>query len=178
MLNEQTVILNVVPSGVPPVVHVGQNDVGRVIHLVLKNGNNPLPLLSRYSYEIRGTKASGTGFVFDEHFTQINSNTIQFKTTATMTAAEGPARCGLLIFDGDEHVETLNFIMDVQRSALSPDDIIDASDFGTIINDAVEDVLEDAVHAVTDDLEDRVETLETASVIIEDDGDGNLTIYI
>ena len=160
MLNEQTIILNLVPGEVPPMVHVTQDDVGREIKLVLVDGEKPFVLSSSYTYTLRGTKKTGTGFSYDDAITVVDRNSVSFKTTATMTAAEGPARCGLIIYDGDEHVETLNFILQVQRAALSSGDIIDASDFGSIINEAVEDTLEEAVHTVVGDLEDRVDTLE------------------
>lgn len=150
MLNEQTIILNLVPGEVPPMAYVTQDDVGRLIKLVLIDGDAAYNLSPSYTYSLRGTKPSGTGFSYDDAITVSGSNTLTFKTNSVMTAAEGRVRCGVVIYDGDEHVETLNFILMVQKSALTPSTIIDSNDFGEIIGNAVQEYLEEH-HIVIDD---------------------------
>ena len=152
MLNEQKIVLNLVPGEVPPMAHVTQDDVGREIQLVLIDGDTPFTLSSSYTYSLHGTKPSGTGFAYDDIVTVVNQNTLEFKTTAQMTVAEGPVRCGLIIYSGDEHIETLNFILMVQRAALGAETIIDSSDFGSIITDAVAEWMDDHGVVIDDTL--------------------------
>ena len=140
----QTVTLNVVPNGVPPIIDVTQNDNGRIIQLALKNGSAAYNLLDRYSYVLCGTKPSGTGFSYDDAVSTIGLNVLVFNTNTVMTAVAGDVRCGIIIYDGDEHVETLNFILRVQRTALEADTIIDSSDFESTIRTEVLEFFEEA----------------------------------
>lgn len=99
-----------------------------------------------------------------------------------MTAVEGPVRCGIIIYDGDEHIETLNFILMVQRAALSSTDIIDASDFDQIVERAVGEYIEESGLIIDDQLEtsgaaadakvtgDEIRELKSALVDIEVSG--------
>ena len=139
----QTINLNVILSGVPPIVNVSQNDSGWTILLSLMKGREPFTLSSGYSYTLCGTKPTGTGFSYDDAVTMVGSNVLSFNTNTVMTAVAGDVRCGIIIYDGDEHVETLNFILHVQRTALDTDTIIDTSDFGSIISQAVVDWMDE-----------------------------------
>ncbi len=161
MLNKQRIMLNTVPDGTPPVVYVSQDDIGREIQLVLVDGNEAMALKSTYTYSIRGTKSSGTGFVYDGTIDVIGYNTVEFKTTSTMTAAAGPARFGLLIFDNGEHIETLNFILFVQKAALDAETIVDESDFESIISQAINTALNTQVSTLTEAAEDVTEAVNT-----------------
>lgn len=154
MLNEQTIVLNLVPGEVPPVAYVTQDDVGREIRLVFMDDNTRFNLSSSYTYSLRGTKPSGTGFAYDDAVTAVDLNSVSFKTNSVMTAVAGPVRCGIIIYDGDEHVETLNFIMHVQKTALEPSTIIDSDDFESIIAEAISSWVEDS--------EDAAEIIEQA----------------
>ena len=140
----QTVTLNVVPNGVPPIIEATQNDNGRIIQIALKNGSAAYTLQSRYTYVLCGTKPTGTGFSYDNAVSVVGSNTLSFNTNTVMTAVAGDVRCGIIIYDGDEHVETLNFILRVQRTALESGTIIDSSDFESAIRSAVKEFFEEA----------------------------------
>lgn len=119
----QNITLNVVPSGVPPIVHVSQNDNGWTIRLSLMRGREPYPLSSSYTYTLCGTKPTGTGFSYDDAVSMIGSNVLSFNTNTVMTAVAGDVRCGIIIHDGDERVGTLNFILHVQRTAFDPEQV-------------------------------------------------------
>lgn len=120
MLTEQRIILNLIPNEVPPIAHVTQGDVGRVIWLTLIDGHKPFDISSEYNFKIQGVKPSNESFVFDEDFILIDKMTIAFKTTAEMTSEAGSVYCGLIISDGEEaHIETLSFILQVQDTAYS-----------------------------------------------------------
>lgn len=139
----QTLALDIVPGGVPPVVDVTQYDTGREIKIALSNRTNPQFVLSAsYTYEIRGTRPDGTGFVEDNIVSLIDARTLSFMTTGAMTVIAGSATCGLLIFDGDEHIETLHFILQIQPASLPAEIIVDDRDFGSIIENAVREYLD------------------------------------
>lgn len=141
MFTEHAITLNIVPGDVPPVAHVSQYDVGREIRITLLDGSKGFELSPDYSYTLVGTKSSGTGFSYDD-ILEIENNALTFKTTGQMTVADGPVVCGIIIMDGDEHVETLSFILEVHKSALTTDTIIDSDDFHSIIQDEVRAYLE------------------------------------
>jgi len=136
MFTEHAITLNIVPGDVPPVAHVSQYDVGREIRITLLDGSKGFELSPDYSYTLVGTKSSGTGFSYDDIF-EISNNALVFKTNGQMTVADGPVVCGIIIMDGDEHVETLSFILEVHQSALTTDTIVDSDDFHSIIQDEV-----------------------------------------
>lgn len=141
MFTEHVITLNIVPGDVPPVAHVSQYDVGREIRITLLDGSKGFELSPDYSYTLVGTKSSGKGFSYDD-ILELTNNALLFKTTGQMTVADGPVVCGIIIMDGDEHVETLSFILEVHRSALTTDTIIDSDDFHSIIQDEVRAYLE------------------------------------
>ena len=120
MLSEQSIVLNLVPGEVSPLVHAIQNDVGREITLNLINGDAPFTLSSSYSYSLTGTKASGSGFLYDPSYNACDlqvtgPNSLSLKTTAEMTSVEGAVRCGLIIYNGTQRIETQDFILLVHR---------------------------------------------------------------
>lgn len=141
MFTEHAITLNIVPGDVPPVAHVSQYDVGREIRITLLDGSKGFELSPDYSYTLVGTKSSGKGFSYDD-ILEITNNALVFKTTGQMTVVDGPVVCGIIIMDGDEHVETLSFILEVHQSALTTDTIIDSDDFHSIIQDEVRAYLE------------------------------------
>lgn len=141
MFTEHAITLNIVPGDVPPVAHVSQYDIGREIRITLLDGSKGFELSPDYSYTLVGTKSSGRGFSYDD-ILEIVNNALVFKTNGQMTVAEGPVVCGIIIMDGNEHVETLSFILEVHQSALTTDTIVDSDDFHSIIQDEVRAYLE------------------------------------
>ena len=67
----------------------------------------------------------------------VDTRTLIFTTTGTMTSIAGECRCGILIFDGEEHIETINFIMQVHKSSLDLDTIVNSDDFRDLLDIAI-----------------------------------------
>jgi hypothetical protein len=137
-MQTQDLILDIVPGGVPPVIDVTQYDTAREIKITLSSRTSAsFALSSNYTYELRGTRANKTGFIDTDAVSMIDSRTLIFTTTGTMTSIAGECRCGILIFDGDEHIETINFIMQVHKSSLDLDTIVNSDDFRDLLDIAI-----------------------------------------
>jgi len=134
----QEISLDVTPGGVPPVINVTQYDTAREIKITLSSRTSAsFSLSSSYTYELRGTRANKTGFIDTEAVSMVDTRTLIFTTTGTMTSIAGECRCGILIFDGDEHIETINFIMQVHKSSLDLDTIVNSDDFRDLLDIAI-----------------------------------------
>ena len=153
-MQTQDLVLDIVPGGVPPVIDVTQYDTARGIKITLSSRTSAsFSLSSNYTYELRGTRANKTGFIDTEAVSMVDSRTLIFTTTGTMTSIAGECRCGILIFDGDEHIETINFIMQVHRASLEAETIVNDQSFESIIKDAVEEVIDEQGLVIDDQLE-------------------------
>ena len=78
MINTQYINLNMTPSGVLPVLHCSQYDIGRPLGVVVHNGSEAVNL-SQYTATIEATRTDGTAIT-----TTVASDGT-FATTATMT---------------------------------------------------------------------------------------------
>lgn len=137
-MQTQDLVLDIVPGGVPPVIDVTQYDTAREIKITLSSRTSAsFSLSSEYTYELRGTRANKTGFIDTDAVSMIDSRTLIFTTTGTMTSIAGECRCGILIFDGEEHIETINFIMQVHKSSLDLDTIVNSDDFRDLLDIAI-----------------------------------------
>lgn len=136
-METQTFNLSLKPDDHPPrvpVVYANQYDVGRSFTATIYDVNGTPYSFTTETVKIVGTKPSGTGFAYDA---TPSGNTVSFATTGQMTVVHGFVRCGLIITKGSVVIGTLAFLMYVQQAALTTDTIIDSSDFGSIITDAV-----------------------------------------
>lgn len=137
-MQTQDLVLDIVPGGVPPVIDVTQYDTAREIKITLSSRTSAsFSLSSSYTYELRGTRANKTGFIDTEAVSMVDTRTLIFTATGTMTSIAGECRCGILIFDGEEHIETINFIMQVHKSSLDLDTIINSDDFRDLLDIAI-----------------------------------------
>lgn len=153
-MQTQDLVLDIVPGGVPPVIDVTQYDTAREIKITLSSRTSAsFSLSSSYTYELRGTRANKTGFIDTDAVSMIDSRTLIFTTTGTMTSIAGECRCGILIFDGEEHIETINFIMQVHRASLEAETIVNDQSFESIVKDAVEEVIDEQGLVIDDQLE-------------------------
>lgn len=153
-MQTQDLVLDIVPGGVPPVIDVTQYDTAREIKITLSSRTSAsFSLSSNYTYELRGTRANKTGFIDTEAVSMVDTRTLIFTTTGTMTSIAGECRCGILIFDGEEHIETINFIMQVHRASLEAETVVNDQSFESIIKDTVEEVIDEQGLVIDDQLE-------------------------
>lgn len=132
----QTIKLNLIPGSVMPVVNVSQYDVNRQFALSVYEGAASYNLTGK-SVQIRGTKPDGNGFAYDstDGAISVSGNTVTISTTQQMTAVGGQTVAELRITSGDTILGTINFILDVEYSALSDDTPISDTDIPAIERD-------------------------------------------
>lgn len=114
-MNTQSINLNLIPGGIPPIVHVSQYDVGRPLSFVLYDGLSAATIESGTTIKIRGTKADGHGV---EYACTYSGNVVSASTTQQMTAAPGSMTCELRLTKNNAVIGTANFILEVEESAL------------------------------------------------------------
>ena len=115
MLNTQYINLNMIPSGVMPVLYCSQYDVGRPLGFVVNNGSEVVNL-DQYMVAIEGTRSDGIGIVADVN---TDGNIGVFLTTATMTNKSDFYGMQLVIRSTDTHrVASIPFMMHVRTAAL------------------------------------------------------------
>lgn len=123
----QKVNLNLIPGGVRPVINVSQYDEGRQFQLAIFNGSASYDLTGK-TVIIEVGKLDGNGVAYDDTdevnnvpVVAISGNIVTITTPKQMTAVAGQNNAELKISDSSAVVGTLNFILDCEQSALSPD---------------------------------------------------------
>ena len=123
----QKINLNLIPGGVRPVINVSQYDEGRQFQLAIFNGSASYDLTGK-TVVIEVGKLDGNGVAYD-HTDEVNNipvvavsgNVVTITTPKQMTAVSGQNNAELKISDSSETIGTLNFILDCEQSALSPE---------------------------------------------------------
>ena len=140
----QTINLNLIPGGVPPVIHVNQYDIGNAaLILKLHNGFSEFTVPASASVTLVGTKPDNTGFVYAAE--SVIGSMATVNVTQQMTALAGDVMCELRIrsegtgansdetgHSDHENIGTINFIIRVERAALSDDTVISKTDIPLI----------------------------------------------
>lgn len=140
----QTINLNLIPGGVPPVIHVNQYDIGNAaLILKLHNGFSEFTVPASASVTLVGTKPDNTGFVYAAE--SVSGSLATVNVTQQMTALAGDVMCELRIrsegtgassdetgHSDHENIGTINFILRVERAALSDDTVISKTDIPLI----------------------------------------------
>lgn len=115
MINAQYINLNLIPSGVLPVLYCSQYDVGRPLGMVVYNGGEAVNL-STYTCTIEATRTDGTAITAA---VTTDGNIGAFSTTATMTNIAGRYPAKMVIVDGSgNRVASLAFVMMVTPATM------------------------------------------------------------
>lgn len=120
-MTTQTILLNVIPEDVQPIIHVSQYDKGQTWIFKLLLGNSYYQIPSGSSVTIQGTKKDGTGFQYACVYSGYEVSAIE-QQQMTVLAGDVPAE--LRIVNGNELIGTLNFIIRVEEAALSDNTVI------------------------------------------------------
>lgn len=108
MIKAQYINLNMIPSGVMPVLYVSQYDIGRPLGVVVYNGGEAVDLDS-YTCTIEATRTDGTAITTA---VTTDDNIGAFVTTATMTNQADKYPAKLVLFDSNSRrVASLAFVM-------------------------------------------------------------------
>ena len=108
--------LDLVPSGVPVIVHVSQYDSdSRTIQMDIYEDGVAYEIPSTAIVTVRGTKADNTGF---EYTCSADGNRASFLVKEQMTIFKGKVPCELRISNNGNIVGTANFILAVEETPM------------------------------------------------------------
>ncbi len=156
-MTSQTFNLDLIPQGVPPIVHVSQYDKGQTWEIHLFENGVVFPIPANTSAAVQGTKKDSTGFQYAGTITA-GDNVVEFALEQQMTVFAGEMDCELVLVNGDDQVATINFILDVEPTTLDDDTIISetelplieqAAELGAVINNYATQIHTDAETAST-----------------------------
>ena len=156
-MTSQTFNLDLIPQGVPPIIHVSQYDKGQTWEIHLHENGIVFPVPANTSAAIQGTKPDSTGFQFPAVITA-GDNVVMFTLEQQMTVFSGDIDCELVLVNGDDQVATINFVLSVEPSTLDDDTVISetqlplieqAAELGAVINNYATQIHADAETAST-----------------------------
>lgn len=152
-MTSQTFNLELIPQGVPPIVHVSQYDKGQTWLIDVTENGIPFTIPSGTSVAIQGTKPDNTGFQYAGTY---SGTQVEFTVEQQMTVLAGELDCELVLVNGEEQVATINFILAVEPAALDDETIISetelplieqAAELGAVINAYATQIHADATTA-------------------------------
>ena len=156
-MTSQTFNLDLIPQGVPPIVHVSQYDKGQTWNIHLFENGVVFPVPSGTSAAVQGTKPDNTGFQYPAVIS-VGDNVVTFTIEQQMTVLGGQFECELVLVNGENQVATINFILDVEPTTLDDDTVISetelplieqAAELGAVINGYATQIHADAQTAST-----------------------------
>lgn len=156
-MTSQTFNLDLIPQGVPPIIHVSQYDKGQTWEIHLHENGIVFPVPANTSAAIQGTKPDNTGFQFPAVITA-GDNVVMFTLEQQMTVFSGDIDCELVLVNGDDQVATINFVLSVEPTTLDDDTVISetqlplieqAAELGAVINNYATQIHADAEAAST-----------------------------
>lgn len=117
-MTSQTLNLNLIPQGVKPVIHVSQYDKGQAWIFKLMLGDSYYQIPAGASVTIQGTKSDGTGF---QYACTYSGHEVTATEEQQMTVLAGDVPAELRLTKDGDILGTLNFIIRVEKAALSDD---------------------------------------------------------
>lgn len=132
----QNINLNLVPSGLMPIVHSSQYDVDRTFTITLYDGSASYNIPTGATIFITGIKGDRHVFEYttttDPEVISYTGSLVTISTPQQMTAAAGLCICELRIVDPNGlNVGTLNFVLDVEADPVE-NGIISDTDISAI----------------------------------------------
>lgn len=136
----QTLNLQIAPSGVKPLAHVSQFDVGRQFQFKLYDGTTAYTPPGGTSMYIEGIKPDNHGFSYGSSDGAISysGNTVTITTLEQMTIVKGYVKCEIRMVNGSNNIGTLNFDMLVEESPVNENTDISETDLPQIFALATE----------------------------------------
>lgn len=159
--------LNMVPVGVPPVIHLSQYDDDFSLVFNLYSSVGTFTVESSTTAEIRGTKEDGYGYSANATI-DISNKRVTVAGNNQMTACAGQNTFELVLKKNNKVLSTVNFILDVERAALDAGTITDQSvlkELNAIIASAA------TATQAAEDAEDAADRAEEAAQTLEKTGD-------
>lgn len=123
---DQTIYLDVVPGGLPPIINVSQFDEGsRTLHINLYASSGEFEIPAGSTAKVQGTKRDKKGFSYSA---ELSGTEVVCDVTQNMTAIAGRVYCEVVIENGEDVLATANFILMVKQAAFGTDTDISDSD--------------------------------------------------
>ena len=114
-IQAQKIKLNMVPGGIIPVVHLSQNDIGRVLQFELYDGATTASITTGTTATIEGTKPDRHAFQYDA---SVSGNVVTVNTVQQMVIVPGTVECTLSLTYNSQVIGTALFFMEVEKSGL------------------------------------------------------------
>lgn len=179
----QSIIINLIPSGIPPRIKVSQYDTGaEAIEVTLLNGAEAYEIPADATVLLTGRTSGGQ--VFTKKATTASGSVATFGVIDAMTASAGTAKAEVEILDGQTVLGSANFDIYVEPSPVRKDNTAESdwSDLQAMANavvaagkkvDDAEQVVADATdvankaNEIITAIGDKVERSETAATSAE-----------
>lgn len=133
-MTSQTINLELIPQGVPPIVHVSQYDKGQTWLVNILKGGTAYTIPSGCAVTVQGTKKDGTGFQYSCTYSGSQVTVIE-EQQMTVLAGDVPAE--IRFTKSGDIIATLNFIIRVEPAALSDDTVVSETDL-PLLEEAIE----------------------------------------
>lgn len=166
----QTYNIDLIPSGVPTIVHVSQYDsASRTIAMSIYDGGVAYDLTDKI-VTVRGTKQDNTGF---EYPCTVDGNVASFVLNAQMTIFSGDVPCEIRIAENGFVIGSHNFVLQVERTPLDSSIVISDTELPLI-----EEAEQNAIRAeqAADEAEALLSTVVKSVNSVTPDAQGNVDI--
>ena len=160
-----TTDLDIISSGVMPVIHLSQYDSDFTLVFKIFASRGVFTMPSGTTAEIRGTKTDGNGY---DMAATVDGNTVTVTGDEQMTAVSGRNIYEIALYYNSKRLNTINFVLDVEHAALDADTITSESVLREL--DAIVEGAEVATEAAADaeasaaDAEAALETITALGV--------------
>ena len=169
---QQTIDLNLIPSGVPPVIHVNQYETQLdAFRFNLYKGTEPFTIPSNAAVLINGLKPDGN--VFSYAASSASGNTAICNCEQQMVPLAGDVVCELRVRTASEIIGTLNFILMVEEAPLHDDSVISETTI-PLIEQAI-DIAANLAEYIETTLNARDEAVASAEAAAE--SEANAAVY-
>lgn len=130
-MTTQTIKLNLIPGGVLPVVYASQYDnQTNALIFELYNGPTPFSVPQSAAVLISGTKPDNTGFSYSA--ASVSGSVVTCNVVQQMTAVAGDVLCELRIRTESQIIGSINFILRVEKGALTDDSVLSETEIPLI----------------------------------------------
>lgn len=146
-MTSQTIDLNLIPKGIPPVIYVSQYDKGQTWLFNIFAGDQLFTIPTGSTVTIQGTKKDGTGFQYSCTF---SGSQVTATEKQQMTILSGDVSAEIRITKNSELIGTINFIIRVEPAALADTTVISETEL-PLVEEAIEKLPE--VEAFANDAE-------------------------
>ena len=128
-MTTQTINLEMIPKGIPPIIHVSQYDKGQTWNFNLLLNGQAFPVPAGSNVTIQGTKPDQTGFQYACTF---SGSVVTAEEEEQMTVLPGDTKAEIVIGNSGDIIASINIIIRVEPTALSDDTQISETDLPLI----------------------------------------------